>query len=420
MSQKSENAVGIFDIDNFEIGVDVTEVVADTYQCTSFSNATAFDTAEGLVLIDTGYAPLSQQMAAALREHTDSPVHTAIYTHGHIDHAFGLDEFLVEGQDQPNVIAHEAMADRFDRYALTKEYNETINGRQFSADPEAVEYHSLWEDDVFGWPDHPPTTTYDDDLTITVGDTIFELHHSRGETDDHTWVFCPDREVLCSGDLVTASAPNAGNPQKVQRYPWEWVDALREMAALDARTLLSGHGRPIVDDPEEIEHRLLRYAEYLDTIVERTIEALNDGAPPHVDIVREIDLPDPDESWLQSEYDSGEFIARNVIRYYGGWWTGRPSELKPASRSAVAEEIADLAGDAKTLAERAEELMDAGDKRLACHLADYALEADPDNETVHAVVADIYDERAASSEDMMSANIFASMVKYANEGRTFR
>jgi glyoxylase-like metal-dependent hydrolase (beta-lactamase superfamily II) len=343
-----------------------------------------------------------------------------IYTHGHADHAYGLGEFLVDGQEPPEVIAHKAMADRFNRYARTKGYNEVINGRQLSADPEAAEYHDLWDGEIFDWPEYPPTTWYSDDLIITVGGTTFELHHDRGETDDHTWVYCPDRDVLCTGDLVTASAPNAGNPQKVQRYPWDWADALREMAALDAGTLLPGHGEPIVDDAEEVERRLLGAAEYLDDIVEQVIAKLNDGAPPHVDIVREIDIPEPEEPWLQSEYDCGEFIARNVIRYYGGWWTGRPSELKPASRDVLAEEIASLAGDAETLVSRAEDLMEQGDHRLACHLADYALEAAPDDEAVQESVAAVYEDRAGDTEDMMSANIFASAVLYANEGRSFR
>jgi glyoxylase-like metal-dependent hydrolase (beta-lactamase superfamily II) len=420
MSQKAANAVPIFDIDNFDAGVEVTEVTEDTYQCTSFANCTAFDTAEGLVLVDTGLAALSEHMANELRTHTESPVHTVIYTHGHVDHAYGLEPFLRDGQEPPTVIAHKSMADRFDRYAQTKQYNEVINGRQFSADPEAADSHELMDEGMFEWPEHSPTTWYSDDLTVTVGDTTFELHHARGETDDATWLYCPDRDVLCTGDLVTASAPNAGNPQKVQRYPWDWADALREMAALGAGTLLPGHGQPIVDDPEEVERRLLGCADYLDTIVDRTLEALNDGAPPHVDIVHEIDLPDPDEPWLQSEYDCGEFIARNVIRYYGGWWTGRPSELDPARRDALAEEIADLAGSAVELASRAEERMEEGDARLACHLADYALEAAPENEAVQTAVANVYDERAAAAEDMMSANIFASAVLYANEGRRFR
>ncbi|MFT4883840.1 MAG: alkyl sulfatase BDS1-like metallo-beta-lactamase superfamily hydrolase, partial [Natronomonas sp.] len=116
----------------------------------------------------------------------------------------------------------------------------------------------------------------------------------------------------------------------------------------------------------------------------------------------------------------GEFIARNVIRYYGGWWTGRPSELKPAWRADLAEEIADLVGEASDLAARAESLMADGDQRLACHLADYALEAAPDDEAVRAAVANVYEERADTASDLMSANIYASATEYAEQGRRFR
>ncbi|MDZ7731274.1 MAG: MBL fold metallo-hydrolase [Natrialbaceae archaeon] len=149
--------------------------------------------------------------------------------------------------------------------------------------------------DRFGWPTYPPTTLYDDEVTITVGECTFEIHHGKGETDDHSWLYCPERDVLCSGDFVIGVAPNAGNPQKVQRYPWAWAEVLREMAALNAGTLCSGHGQPIVDDPNEIETRLLTAAEYLETIVDRTLEALNDGGPPHADIVTEVEIPPVEE-----------------------------------------------------------------------------------------------------------------------------
>ena len=74
----------------------------------------------------------------------------------------------------------------------------------------------------------------------------FELHHARGETDDHTWTWMPERAVLCCGDLFIWASPNAGNPQKVQRYPASGRSALREMAALEPEVLLPGHGLPVV------------------------------------------------------------------------------------------------------------------------------------------------------------------------------
>ena len=41
----------------------------------------------------------------------------------------------------------------------------------------------------------------------------------------------PEQRAICAGDFLIWAFPNAGNPQKVQRYPREWVDALRAMAA---------------------------------------------------------------------------------------------------------------------------------------------------------------------------------------------
>lgn len=397
-----------------------TEVASGTYHVASFSNVTAFETDEGLVLVDTGLPMMAEGGAATLREETQAPVAIALYTHGHMDHAFALEHYLREGQDDPTVIAHERMPDRFDRYRDTAGHNAAVNARQFmgtAPDPDGPDEGDL---DRFGWPDHPPTRLYRDELTITLGDCTLEIHHGKGETDDHSWAYCPERDVLCPGDFVIGVAPNAGNPQKVQRYPWEWAETLREMAGLEAATMCPGHGDPIVDDEDAVRERLIGGAEYLETIVDRTLAALNDGSPPHVDIVTEIDLPDPEEPWLAEVYDDGEFVARSVLRYFGGWWTGRPSELKPAPRTDLASAIADLAGDAETLADRAQTLAEDGEYRLATHLADFALEATPDSETVREQVAAIHEERAGEETDLMSRNIYAAAAEYARQGRPYR
>ena len=51
--------------------------------------------------------------------------------------------------------------------------------------------------------------------------------------------------MLWTGDLFLWVAPNAGNPQKAQRYAAEWAAALRAMAAREAALLIPGHGPPI-------------------------------------------------------------------------------------------------------------------------------------------------------------------------------
>ena len=57
--------------------------------------------------------------------------------------------------------------------------------------------------------------------------------------------------------------------------------------------------------------------------------------------------------YLRPVYDEPEFVVRNVWRLYGGWWDGNPSSLKPAPESALAGELAALAGGAGVLADRA-------------------------------------------------------------------
>ncbi len=392
------------------------EAAPRTWFASQFSGTTAFETDAGLVLVDTGTKQFAPMLASMLRQKTQAPVHTAIYTHGHVDHAYGLEAFLLPGQKKPRVIAHSAMPARFARYAATAHHNAALNARQFGG---TVEAQSADAYAAFGQPPIPPDTLYDDRLTITVSAVKFELHHCKGETDDHTWVWCPERRVVCPGDLFIWAVPNDGNPQKVQRYAWERAKGLREMAALQPNALCPGHGGPVVGDAARIVRMLTETADFLDAVVARTLAAMEAGSPPHVDIVTGLDLPKSDSPWLQPVYDDTEFLVRNVIRYYGGWWSGRPSELKPAPRAKLAQEIAALAGGAAKLAERASALAESGDLRLAAHLADFALEAAPSDPNVQSKVAALYEARARAEESLMAINIFNSAAAYAKAGRPF-
>src|SRR5260221_6332227 len=203
------------------------EVAPDTIFMAPLANISAFRTADGLVLVDTGLSFLARMHHERLRTWDPSHLNTAVYSHGHIDHIFGVPPFDEEaranGWPAPRVIAHEAMRERFDRYILTAGYNSIVNQRQFGF-PQPVPWPTEFRD---------PDEVYRDVLSVDVGGERFELHHARGETDDHTWTWGPGRKVLCSGDMFIWATPNCGNPQKVRRYPADWARALRQMIALD-------------------------------------------------------------------------------------------------------------------------------------------------------------------------------------------
>lgn len=101
----------------------------------SFSNVVAFRTDDGMVLFDSSSVFTGQGTTASLRAWTDEPVHSLVYTHGHVDHVGGSGHLVADGAERghaaPTVIGHEAVADRFDRYRETNGWNLAINARQF-------------------------------------------------------------------------------------------------------------------------------------------------------------------------------------------------------------------------------------------------------------------------------------------------
>ena len=367
----------------------------------AFANVSAFTTGDGLVLVDTGSEFTAGHVHDQVRRWSSARLDTAVYSHGHIDHVFGVpafdEEARGEGWRAPRVVAHEALPHRFDRYILTAGYNGVINQRQF-------QMPGLRWPTEYRYPDE----TYVDRHAFEVGDVRFELHHAMGETDDHTWTWVPSHKVLCCGDLFIWASPNCGNPQKVQRYVREWAAALREMVTLGAEYLLPGHGVPIVC-ADRIVEALTDTADLLDSLHDQTVALMNEGARLN-DIVHTVRAPAHllEKPYLQPVYDDPEFIVHNIWRLYGGWYDGNPSTLKPAREAALAAELAALVGGADRLAARARELAANDDGlRLAGHLVELAALAAPDDRAVQSARAEVFERRVAVETSTMAKGVFA-------------
>lgn len=373
-----------------------------TWFVPAFANVTAFETDDGLLLVDAGLRVVGPAIFASIRARTSAPLHTVVFTHGHVDHAFGLDAWLSElAPARPRIIGHRNVRARFERYAKMGALNARINAVQFGLE------HVPWPTEFF-WPD----TVYDESMSVTLGGEVFELRHSRGESDDATWLWAPGRKVLCTGDFWIGCAPNAGNPQKVQRYAEEWELTLRTMAGLGAEVMLPGHGAPILG-AASIRASLLDAADYLRAIIDTTIEGMERGLD-HDSIVERVRIPEAlaAKPYLQPAYDRPEFVARNVIRLHGGWWNGHAADLLPALPNARAKEIAALAGGIAALVARARAL-ELTDMPLACHLAEWASLADPTDRGANEVMRDLFTKRAENEPSLMARNIFRAAAKRA-------
>ena len=101
----------------------------------SFANVSAFATGTGWSWWTPAARSWPRRCTSELRRWSGERLHTAVYSHGHIDHVFGVPVWEAESAERgwpaPVVVAHEALPARFDRYIMTAGYNEVINQRQF-------------------------------------------------------------------------------------------------------------------------------------------------------------------------------------------------------------------------------------------------------------------------------------------------
>ena len=208
----------------------------------AFANSAVVDTDDGLVVVDTSgvfhaKARARDDAARGRRSRLD----TAIFTHGHIDHVFGVDLYEEEARDERlgprrGSSRTSSYRERFERYQLTAGYNAVINQRQFRrrACGGRLDYRY-------------PDETYRDTLDVR-GRRRAVRAVPRPRRDRRRARGCGRRRArsLFAGDMFIWASPNCGNPQKVQRYARDWAVAFRKMAALEPEVLLPGHGLPIV------------------------------------------------------------------------------------------------------------------------------------------------------------------------------
>ena len=395
----------------------------------SFSHCVVLRTDAGLVAYDASAATSGPAVVEAIESWSTAPVTHLVYTHGHVDHVGGSRAFAARWDD-PTVIGHVNVDARFDRYARTNDWNIRINARQFGGIRQDMGL-ALDAADELAPADSPggaagwrhfvpagtlrPTVVIADHGALEVGGETIELHHARGETDDHLWAWLPERRTIMAGDFLIWNFPNAGNPQKVQRFPIEWAAALRAMAAMEPELIVPAHGLPITGR-ERIAGVLDTIATTLEMLVDQVLDLMNAGATLDA-IVHTVSVPDEVLAlpYLRPLYDEPEFVVRNVWRQFGGWWDGAASRLKPAPDAAVAAVLCELAGGTAPLLARARSAADAGDLRVACHLVDIAGWAAPDDPEVHEERAQVYFQRRAAERSLMSKGIFAAAARESDE-----
>ena len=134
---------------------------------------------DGVIMVDSQFAPLHDKIKAAIGALTKQPIRYLVITHFHRDHTGGNEAF---GKDGATIVAHESVK--------THLASGTRNGLTGNMVPPAPAIAL-------------PKETYKETMTVRLQGRSAELKHPADvHTDGDTYIYFADANVLVTGDIV--------------------------------------------------------------------------------------------------------------------------------------------------------------------------------------------------------------------------
>lgn len=205
---------------------------------------------DGIIMVDTQFAPLHDKIKAAISKISPLPIKFAAITHYHGDHSGGIGPFVKDGVA---VVAHPNVKSRLAAG--------TTNGLTGAKTPPVAA-------------DALPTQTYTEKTSLTVkGRTAQVLHQPAAHTDGDSAIYFADANVLATGDIVSIGnrypnidVANGGNIKGM-------IDAVDNYIKLsnDQTKVVPGHG-PIMSKTD-----LTAYRNLLATARDRVAKLIAEG-----------------------------------------------------------------------------------------------------------------------------------------------
>jgi glyoxylase-like metal-dependent hydrolase (beta-lactamase superfamily II) len=226
---------------------------------------------DDVVVVDTTLTPgTAKEELAALRKLTSKPVKFVINTHWHDDHIMG-NQVYRDAFPSVEFIAHTATREYLPTTGLSNRKNamseqgypgfiaflkqQLQENKSLSGGPMDDEERATTASDIKiaerYMAENPgveivlPTITLESRLTLHRGNRVIDIRYlGRGHTSGDIVVHLPNEGIVITGDLVIWPVPYVGNPQS---HPGDWSTTLEKLIALNAATIIPGHG-PVLHD----------------------------------------------------------------------------------------------------------------------------------------------------------------------------
>ncbi|MBP0016842.1 MAG: alkyl/aryl-sulfatase [Cyanobacteria bacterium SBLK] len=398
---------------------EIIEVTSGVYVAVgnTRANITLIEGDDGAIVIDTGdNIETATRVLSQFREITQKPIKAIVYTHSHSDHTGGTKAFLTG--DRPPIYARANFQyGRIDNRKI-QQINHQRNERQhgiFLNSEENASLNKMWcklplenNGDGFVPPTHFFTETQ---LSLNIAGVALEFISAPGESQDHLYVWLPDKQVLVCGDNYYNAFPNLYAIRGSYRDPQQWSRSLDKILDRKPEYLISGHSLPIAG-AEKIQRIITDYRNGIASIFEQTLAGMNRGLTP--DELVEIVKLSPElagKSYLQENYGNIPWTVRGIYSYYLGWFDGNPTHLFPLSTLEQATRITQLAGGKEQLWQATQKAFDDGDDRWALQLTDYLITLEFRGETVKQLKAKILKKLAERATNSNAHNYYLSSAK---------
>jgi cyclase len=196
---------------------------------------------DGVMLVDTGFAPLAPKAMAEIRKLSDGPIRWIVNTHVHTDHTGGNAEMAKLGMTRESVGAPRIVAQ-----------SNVLNRMTTPAPGEAKIPEAAWPNDEYFLPSK--------DFFFN-GEAVVVYHVPAAHTDGDSIVFFRRSDVLSTGDVFTPGSYPIIDRARGGTVKGE-IDALNRIIDItvpakyqEGGTLvIPGHGR-LCDEADVVEYR---------------------------------------------------------------------------------------------------------------------------------------------------------------------
>ena len=359
------------------------------WQANDISNLYLINTADGDVLVNTGFMDNAERNKKLLAPLRSGPLRKIILTQAHADHYGCVPAFKAP---ETQIIAEVRFKDTWNFFDELAPFLQRRSGKLWasitkrSSAPPAVP-HVVADVEV------------DREYTFEQGGRQFVLLSTPGgESLCSLTVWMPQDKIAFTGNLfgpVFQAMPflttiRGDKPRLVNNY----LSSLNKVRVLGADLLITGHGDPI-RGAATIKAALDKMYAAVSYVRDQTVAGMNAGKDVHT-LMREIKLPD--DLKIGEFHGNVRWAVRAIWEEHAGWFHyDSTTSLYGVPRKSVDADIVELAGGADKLAARAKARLESGQPLEAIHLLDIALGVDASNKAALAVKKDALGALLAAS-----------------------